>query len=110
MLVMSKTAKRPRATRREKERALGKLATKLDRLVQASPGGSPQKAITVDSASVVEVKARAFCCGRCEGELLLLTHEAEFLQGAQYRRVEMQCRNCFVRRCIWFVLGTGPTN
>ena len=107
---MSKNPKRARSTQREKERALGKLDKKLDRLVEESAGGTPERAITIGTAAVVEIKARAFRCGHCEGELLLLTHEAEFLHGAQLRRVDMQCRGCFVRRRIWFVLGPGPAN
>ena len=95
---------------RQSDRTLEKLGGKLDRLVTEAPGGSPTKAIVVSSASVVEVKARSFRCGRCEGELLLLSHDAEFVGAAQLRRVHMQCRACFVHRTVWFALGPGPGN
>lgn len=107
---MGKTAKRARSGQREKKREMGKLAQKLDRLVEESAGGTPQRAIVVGSAAVVEVKARSLRCGHCEGELLLLAHDAEFVHGNQLRRVDMQCRSCFVRRRIWFALGPGPIN
>lgn len=107
---MSKAKKRPRAVARQGERTLEKLGQKLDRLVLETPGGSPQKAIAVSSASVVEVKARTFRCGRCEGELLLLSHEAEFVGTVQLRRADLQCRACLVRRRVWFALGPGPSN
>ena len=107
---MSKAKKRPRAAARQGGRTLEKLGQKLDRLVLEAPGGSRDKAIAVSSASVVEVKARTFRCARCEGELLLLSHEAEFLGTTQLRRAEMQCRACFVRRRVWFSLGPGPIN
>jgi hypothetical protein len=105
-----KKKKRTRSVEREKKRELDKLGRKLDRLVDESPGGSPERAIAVDSASVVEVKARAIRCVRCEGELTIHAHEADSIYGAQYRRLDMQCSKCLTRRRIWFVLGPGPAN
>lgn len=107
---MSTRPKRPRAHQREKRRELTKLADKLDRLVHESAGGSPERAVEVSSASVIEVKARALRCGRCEGELLLVAHEAEFRNGVQLRRVDLQCRSCFAPRRAWFRLGPPPAN
>ena len=106
---MSKSKKRPRAIERENRRALGKLAHKLDALAADSPGGSQQRALPVSSASVIDNKARAFRCGRCEGELELRDHQAEFQGSIQFRRVDLVCRSCFHPRRVWFRLGT-PTN
>ena len=107
---MSKPKKRARSAQREKQRALGKLATKLDLLVAESPGGSPERAIAVSSASVIDNKARGFRCGRCEGELELRDHQAEFRGNTQLRRVDLICRSCFHPRRVWFSLGAPSAN
>lgn len=107
---MSKGGKRPRAAARQKQRAMGKLAEKLDKLVLESQGGSPQRAITVTSAAVIEVKARAFRCGRCEGELEWKHEHATFMGAIQLRRVDLVCRSCFAPRSVWFSLGAPTAN
>ena len=107
---MSKAKKRPRAVEREKQRELGKLAHKLDALVAESPGGSPERALPVSSAAVVDNKARGFPCGRCEGELELRDHQAEFRGSIQLRRVDLICKSCFHPRRIWFSLGAPTAN
>src|SRR5687768_1893032 len=106
----TKAKKRPRAIEREGRRALGKLANKLDALVVESPGGSPQRALPVSSASVIDNKARGFRCGRCEGELELRDHQAEFQGSIQFRRVDLVCKSCFHPRRLWFTLGAPTGN
>ncbi len=103
-------AKRPRSQQREKQRALGKLAQKLDALVVESPGGSAERAIAVISASVIDGKARGFRCGRCEGELELKDHQAEFRGRIQLRYVDLVCKACFHPRRVWFSLGAASGN
>ncbi|MDX2021043.1 MAG: hypothetical protein SF187_12450 [Deltaproteobacteria bacterium] len=103
--AVAKAPKRTRALVREKDRQIAKLGQKIDRLVMQAVGGTPERSIPVTSASVVEIKARAMRCAHCEGELQLLAHEAEFLHGAQLRRVDMKCKTCFTARRIWFALG-----
>ena len=107
---MSKAKKRPRALERESRRALGKLAQKLDAVVAESPGGSAQRALQVSSASVIDNKARGFRCGRCEGELELRDHQAEFQGSLQLRRVDLVCKSCFHPRRVWFSLGAATAN
>ena len=107
---MSKGGKRARTTARQKQREVAKLADKLDKLVAESPGGSPARAIAVTSASVIDVKARAFRCGRCEGELEWKAEHAEFAGAIQLRNVDMVCKRCFAPRKIWFSLGAPTAN
>jgi len=105
-----KKKKRVRSVEREKKRELEKLGAKLDELAEASPGGSRERAIAVDSVAVIEIRARALGCVRCRGELAVTAHDAEVNHGTQYRRLDLQCHKCLTRRRVWFVLGAGPAN
>lgn len=107
---MSKPTKRARNAQREKQRAIGKLGKKLDRLVLESAGGSPERAIEVSSAAVIDARARTFRCGRCEGELQWRADHAEFLGRTQLRRVDLICKQCFHPRVVWFSLGVPTAN
>ena len=58
--------KRPRTERRERERALDKLARDREKLARLELGGSAERPIELESASQVEPHARSLRCTRCE--------------------------------------------
>jgi hypothetical protein len=99
-----------RAARRESERAAGKLTRDIERLALLEPGGSAERPIELDSASQVEVAARAIPCPRCRGALRLEEHTAETLQGARLRVAKVACSACGGRRSLYFRLGGDAPN
>lgn len=70
-----------------------------ERLAALSPGGSPQRAIPVASAAVIEVRAAAMPCPQCGGLYRLHEHTRP-LPGI--RRVDVACRQCSTPRTLWF--------
>ncbi len=89
--------KRARTGRRRLERELDKLADAREKLALASPGGAPERPITVESASVIESIAESLGCARCEGEARVEDHAAE--RGL--RKVTTRCRTCGAARIVW---------
>jgi hypothetical protein len=94
--------RRARTARREAERELRKDVHRREKLAEAAPGGSPEHALTVTSASVVEGRARSIPCVQCGGTLDIEAHDAEVRGGEVLRVVRVICRLCHVRRRIWF--------
>jgi hypothetical protein len=70
-----------------------------ERLAELSPGGSPQRAIAVASAAVIEVRAAAMACPQCGGLYRLHEHTRP-LPGV--RRLDVACRQCSTPRALWF--------
>jgi hypothetical protein len=99
----------PRGERRERERALRKHVRDLDRLAAASPGGSPQRPIAIDTPAVVEGRARSERCPLCKGQLDLEEHNAVIVDGEPLREARVRCRQCHTRRSLWFRLPPPPS-
>jgi hypothetical protein len=100
---------RPRRARREQERALRKTVRQVQRLAGELPGGAPERAIEVASASVVELKARATPCLQCGGDLELRHDRASAAARGVLRELELACRRCHAPRTLWFrVAPSGP--
>jgi hypothetical protein len=70
-----------------------------ERLAALSPGGSPQRAIAVASAAVIESRAAAMPCPQCGGLYRIHEHTRP-LPGV--RRVDVACRQCSTPRALWF--------
>ena len=98
--------KKARTERRLRERAALKLAKQRERLASFEAGGSPERAIEVESASQVEVHARSIPCARCDGSLIVREHTAETVDGARLRVARMECPTCGARRDTYFRLKT----
>jgi DNA-directed RNA polymerase subunit RPC12/RpoP len=89
--------------RREAERDALSLARDRERLFTLERGGSPERPIEVEAASVVEVRARALPCPRCSGRHQLDEHAAvTTATGARLREARLVCRECGSRRSLWF--------
>jgi predicted Zn finger-like uncharacterized protein len=71
-----------------------------------NPGGTQARAIEVESAAVIEGRARAIPCVQCEGSYRVVEHRSA---GAGVRAVDVRCERCGAPRTLWFKLvETGP--
>jgi len=98
-------AKRPRTERRALARELAKMARDKDKLARLSPGGAPERAIELASASQVETHARSVPCPLCEGPLRVDAHTAETIDGLRVRVAQVTCTRCGVHRSLYFRLA-----
>ncbi len=100
---MSKKNKprRPALERRKREKAARKLALDKNRLAALEPGGCADRPLTVESAAIVEQRARSPGCHQCEGPLVVEDHSVVNHEAQLLRAVDLQCRRCHTRRRLW---------
>ncbi len=91
-----------RTERRVDERSLVRLAQDRVRLAKLSPGGAPDRPITVESSSLVELRASALPCPRCTGEPRVDEHTAHSVDGELLRAARTSCKQCGFARVVWF--------
>jgi hypothetical protein len=96
--------KRERTLRRESARKAEGLARDRERLFAFGLGGSAARPIDVDSAAVVEIRARSVPCPRCASEHAVDEHAAVSTHGDRLREARLRCRKCGSRRSLWFRL------
>ena len=96
--------KRERTARREAARRAERLGRAREQLFVREPGGAPDRPIEVDSAAVVEIRARSVRCPRCQGEQAVEEHSAVSPGGNRLREVRLGCQQCGARRSLWFRL------
>jgi hypothetical protein len=96
--------KRKRAERRASDREQAKLARDLEKLARAAPGGGPDRAIPIVSASEVEVHAQGMPCPICRSAVRVEEHAAETVNGLRLRVARVVCSMCRARRAIYFQL------
>lgn len=101
---------RPRTLVRNQERDQQKLQQDKLKLAALSDGGSPQRPIAVESASVVESRAASFPCVACDQSCYVVNHEALTNAGERLRRVEVGCSRCGTRRHFYFRVVGSPLN
>ena len=107
-MAKKKKTERARSLRRAAQRATDKLGRQRERLLELEPGGSPERPIDVESASVVEPRAQSLHCPRCDTPLRVDAHLAPSTPGMRLREVQASCPRCGHRRTVWFRLA-GPT-
>jgi hypothetical protein len=107
-MAKRKPKERPRSARRAALRTADKLVRQREKLLSLEAGGSPERPIDVESASVVEPRAASFTCPRCEVALRVEAHHAPSVEGMRLRQAEVSCPRCGQRRSIWFRLA-GPS-
>lgn len=93
---------RKRTERRAAERAAAKLAEQREKLFFASDGGSIDRPLAVESASLVEPRALSQPCPKCLGALRLVSHDAVAHKGAMLRAARTQCSLCASPWTMWF--------
>jgi hypothetical protein len=96
--------KRPRTVQREAARRFAALARDGERLFAGGPGGNPERPIDIDSAAVVEPRARSTPCPRCGGEHNVDEHAAVTRDNGRLREAKLRCRRCGTTRSLWFRL------
>jgi hypothetical protein len=84
-----------------------RLERAREQLARLSPGGSPERAIEVASASVIEVRAAALPCPHCAGEYRILEHTRPH---PGVRQLDVECRYCGVPRTLWFRIAEREPN
>ena len=99
--------KRERTQRREAERDAEKLADAREKLARLEQGGSWERPIRVESASVIELRVESMTCARCGGELRVVEHVARVVAGQSLRMVDAKCKHCGTRREVWFVIASS---
>jgi hypothetical protein len=107
---MAKKPPRPRAERREHERALRKGVRKTEVMARALPGGSPGAPIDVATSSLVEPQARATRCPQCDGDLDVRADRAESTPRGVLRQLDLVCRLCHAPRTLWFRVAPQLAN
>lgn len=108
-------AKSARSERREAERAGLKLAEARLKLASLEVGGSPDRPIEVESASIVEPHAAGLACAACLDRTRVEEHSAETLPDKNgvprsLRVVRVRCSRCGVARDVYFRLRTVLAN
>jgi hypothetical protein len=101
-MARPKRSGRARTARRKVVLASEKLTRARDRLVDLAPGGSEARPLDVATASLVEPKAEAFACPRCETAFAVESHEAVTTPHGRLREVTAHCKMCGFRRALWF--------
>jgi hypothetical protein len=101
------TKKKPRPERartqaRRAARETAALGRDRERLFSLSPGGAAERPLVVTSPSVVEGRALAERCPRCDGEHELLEHAAVTVNGVRLREARLRCRACRSARSLFF--------
>lgn len=104
---MARPKDTPRRRRRALARAREKLARERLRLSVHEPGGAPSRAIPIESASLVEPKARSTPCVVCGAEVAIEEHAAEVVDDVRLRIARVRCRECGQRRSIYFRIEDG---
>jgi hypothetical protein len=79
-------------------------------LFSLSPGGDAARPLLVSSPSLVEGRARAERCPRCDGEQELLEHAAITVNGARLREARLGCRSCRSTRSLFFQIAEPLPN
>ena len=100
-----------RTERRANERALASLVARREKLASLEHGGAPERPLEVMSASLVEPRALAFGCLRCDAIAGALDeHRAETIAGHALRVVVVRCRLCGMRRTLFFRVAAALDN
>jgi hypothetical protein len=101
---------RPRRQQREQSRALRKQVRRTEALARQLPGATPDHPIDVNSASVVESRARSTPCLQCGGDLDLRTDGAISTPRGVLRELALVCRRCHAPRSLYFRIPTPASN
>jgi hypothetical protein len=96
---------KPRTEHRRLAAQAKKLAHLRLRAFQLEEGGSPERPISLTSASLVETHARSVPCPICGSEQRLQEHTALTLGSTRLRQAKMVCVGCRSHVSVWFRLA-----
>ncbi len=83
------------------------LASDREKLAALEPGGTAERPIDVVSSPVIDIRAKAMPCLRCQGEVNLEEQTAEMVDGKSLRLAHLTCVRCGSKRKVWFRI-TSP--
>ena len=95
---------------REDARRQHRLHEDREKLRLLEPGGSPERPLEVSSASVVEARAEAERCFRCEVAMRAEEHTARETRSGLVRAVRLRCPRCGAPREIFLRITTPSLN
>ena len=72
------------------------------KLIALERGGSAERPIEVDSASVIEARAESISCPDCTQSLRTVEHQSVEHAGELLRAVELVCRGCGAQLRLYF--------
>jgi RNase P subunit RPR2 len=101
-MARPKRPTRARTLARKARLASERIFQARNRLIDLAAGGSEQRPIDVPTASLVEPKAEAVTCPRCETPFAVETHEAVTTAHGRLRDVTVHCKTCGFGRKLWF--------
>jgi hypothetical protein len=93
---------RSRTIQRRIRAATDKLTRARNRLIELAPGGTPALPIDVPTPSLVEPKATAVACPRCDAPFAVEQHEARSTEYGRLREAKLRCKVCGTARSLWF--------
>lgn len=102
---MAAKKKSARSERRSLEREVEKQLERKDKLAELSPGGAPERAIAVETASLVEPLARSTPCARCGAAVRVGEHAVRVVAGRSLRVVGVACSACGSERELFYVIA-----
>jgi len=97
--------KRPARARTVARRAViadEKLVRARNKLIDLAPGGTEAHPIDVPTPAVVEPRASAVLCPRCDEPFAVEEHEATTSAYGRLREAKLVCKTCGTRRSLWF--------
>ncbi|MFM7736037.1 MAG: hypothetical protein ACKPBU_08690 [Alphaproteobacteria bacterium] len=97
---------RARAARRRAAREEEREARTRESDARRAHGGTPELPIEIDSPAAIEARALTLACPRCLGSQLLVSHDAETVDGERLRVVRLRCPRCGTEQAVWFRIAT----
>lgn len=98
---------RARASRRRAEREEEKAARQRESDARRAHGGTPELPIEIDSSAAIEARALSQPCPRCLGSRLLVSHDAEVVDGERLRVARLHCPRCGTEQRTWFRIAAN---
>lgn len=110
MAARKKKPKRPRSARRADAKRSARIARDREKLWRLEPGGTPERPLEVETASLVEPRATDRRCPGCSGALHVEEHRAERREGRRLRVVRLICRSCGARPELFLAIHEPLVN
>ena len=101
MVAKKKRDARARTELRTRARQQEKLFEARSKLALLEPGGTPVRPLEVSSASVVEARAEAEPCLRCDGTTRCEEHTTLSTPQGLLRVARLRCSSCGTERLLY---------
>ena len=101
---MKRDKKTPRARTLSRlfARKQDKLIDDRERLAALEAGGSAERPIELEAASLLVMRAESVTCLRCDGALRYVEDRVVAVWAELSRGATLECRQCGKQREVWF--------